>query len=230
MDNICIKTAQDRHDCWITAMTVLTHDLLIITDYENRAIKMIDISKNSVLAQQYLDSLPWDVTTVSKQEVAVTCQDNQTIQFISVSRNNFMKKHTLKVDGICYGISCYKDKMVVSYQDPAKVQILLNNGTVLQTIQDETIFKCPEYITSSDICIFVSDYTLKTVTKLNWQGEVTGKYVCTSRPSGLTMSDDTTVFVCYYDNNTIGEISGDCRKGQVVVKYIKKPSVCLLVY
>jgi hypothetical protein len=222
MDIICIKTSHDRLDCWITAMTLLMPGLLIITDYENRTIQIVDISRKSVLAQQYLDSLPWDVTSVSKNEIAVTLPDNKTIKFFSVSRNNLKQKHTLKVDGKCYGISCHKDKMVVSYQYPAKVQILFINGTVSQTIQDENIFKVPEYITTSDTCIFVSDYALKTVTKLNWQCEVTGKYVCKDSPSGLTMSDDGTVFVCI-GNNTIEEISGDCSEGQVVVKDIHNP-------
>jgi hypothetical protein len=223
MDNICIKTSQNRYDCWVTGMTLPTPDLLIITDYINCAIKMVDISKKSVLAHHNFDSDPCNVTSVSKNEVAVTLPLYQTIQFFSVSRNDLKRKHTLKVDGKCYGISCHKDKMVVSYSKPAKVQILLINGTVLQTIKNENIFKIPQNITTGDNCIFVSDVALKTVTKLNWQCEVTGKYVCTASPRGLTMSDDGTVFVCYWDNNTIEEISGDCTEGLDVVKNIQNP-------
>jgi hypothetical protein len=222
MDKIGIKTSKDTLDCNISGMTLLTSDLLIITDYNNKTIKIVDISSKSVQAPHKLDSEPFDVTTVSQNEVAVTLPFHKTIQFFSVSRNNLRQKHTLKVDGECFGISCHKDKMVVSYLNRAKIQILLINGTVLQTIQDENIFKNPEYITTSDTYIFVSVYLLKTVAKLNWQCEVTGKYVCTAGPLGLTMSDDGTVFVCI-NNNTIDEISGDCSKGQVVVKDIQYP-------
>jgi hypothetical protein len=222
MDKIGIKTSKDTLDCNISGMTLLTPDLLIITDYNNMAIKIVDISRKSVLAQQYFDSKPLDVTTVSQNDVAVTLPLHQTIQFFSVSRNNLQKKHTLQVDGKCFGISCHKDKMVVSYRNPAKIQILLINGTVLQTIQDENIFKKPNYITTSDDCIYVSDVVLQTVTKLNWQCEVTGKYVCKESPRGSTMSDDGTVFVCI-SNNTIEEISEDCSEGQVVVKDIEWP-------
>jgi hypothetical protein len=226
MDKIGIKTSKDTLDCNISGMTLLTPDLLIITDYNNKAIKIVDISSKSVQAPHKFDSKPWDVTTVSQNEVAVTLPFHKTIQFFSVSRNNLEKKHTLKVDGKCYGISCHKDKMVVSYLNPAKIQFILINGTVLQTIQDENIFKNPEYITTSDNCIYVSDYDMKTVTKLNWQCEVTGKYVCTDSPRGLTISDDGTVFVCI-GKNIIEEISeeipGDCSEGQVVVKDIQQP-------
>jgi hypothetical protein len=222
IDKIGIKTSQDRDNCLITGMTLLTPDLLIITDYHNNAIKIVDISIKSVQARHSFDSGPYDVTTVSQNEVAVTLPFHQTIQFFSVSRNHLEKKHTLQVDGECYGISCHKDKMVVAYRNPAKIQIRLINGTVLQTIQDENIFKNPNYITTSGNSIFVCDYTLETVTKLNWQCEVTGKYVCTASPRGLTMSDDGTVFVCI-DNYTIEEISEDCSEGQIVVKGIKYP-------
>jgi sugar lactone lactonase YvrE len=113
--------------------------------------------------------------------------------------------------------------MVVSFLDPPKVQILLIDGTVLQTIQDDNIFVNPIYITTSDKNIYVSDSGMKTITKLNWQCEVTGKYVCKEKPFGLTMSEDGTVFVCNYDNNAIEEISGDCTKGQVIIKDVKRP-------
>jgi hypothetical protein len=222
VDKICIETSQDGLHCFITGMTLHTPDLLIITDYNNTAIKIVDISIKSVQAWHNFDSKPYDVTSVSQNEVAVTLPFHQTIQFFSVSRNHLEKKHNLQVDEKFYGISCHKDKMMVSYKDPAKVQILFINGTVLQTIQDENIFKHPKYIATSDNCIFVCDYTLETVTKLNWQCEVTGKYFCTASPCGLTMSDDGTVFVCI-DNHTIEEISEDCSEGQIVVKDIEWP-------
>ena len=184
-------------------MILLTPNLLILTDFSNKAVKMIDISKMSVLNQHTLGSHPWDVSSVSHDKIAVTIPFKQTIQFMSVSRNNLRKKHTVKVHGQCYGISCHKDKMVVTFIIPAKVQILLNNGTVLQTIQDENIFSWPEYVTTSDNYIYVSDNGKRTITKLNWQGEVKGKCYCGSEPYGLTMSDDKTMFVCSKGDDTL---------------------------
>jgi hypothetical protein len=202
---------------------LLTPDLLIITDHHNKAIKIVDITSKSVQARHNFDSEPWDVTSVSQNEVAVTLPRHQTIQFFSVSRNNLKQKHTLKVDGKCYGISCHKDKIVVLYKHPVKVQILHINGTVLQTIQDENIFKEPRCIRTSDNYIFVSDYILQKVIKLNWQLEVTCKYHCLTTPHGLTMSDVGTVFVCYWSDHTITEISEDCSEEQIVVKDIRYP-------
>jgi hypothetical protein len=107
MDKICIKTSQDKQECWILGMTLLSPDLLIITDRDNRAVKMVDMTTKSVLAQQWLDGIQWEVTSVSQNELAVTLPSKKTIQFLSVSSNNLKEKHTLKVDGYCYGISCH---------------------------------------------------------------------------------------------------------------------------
>jgi hypothetical protein len=48
--------------CWIAGMTLLTPDLLIITDHRNKAVKMVDTSSQSVSDQIQLDVQPWDIT------------------------------------------------------------------------------------------------------------------------------------------------------------------------
>jgi hypothetical protein len=228
MDKIFIGTPEENYTCAITGMTLVAPDLLIIIDNFNNAIKMVDVTSNSVVAKHCFVSGftslsgPWDVTSVSQNELAVTFPSEENIQFMSVSKNSFIKKNDLKVDGRCCGISCHEDKMVVSFTRPCKVQILLINGTVLQTNQDDEIFINPAYVTTSDSCIYVSDSQMNAVIKLNWQCEVKGIYTCADNPRGLTMSDDDTLFVCC-DNNTIKEISGDCTKELVVVQNIKSP-------
>ncbi|XP_060569207.1 uncharacterized protein LOC132727656 [Ruditapes philippinarum] len=224
---ICVKTSKDRTRCCITGMTLLTPDLLIITDYNNNALKMVDTSSQSVYDQLQLESEPWNITTVTSTDLAVTIYDRQTIQFISISSNKLIKEHTVKVSRDCYGISCYQGKLVVSFVDPAKLQILDMNGTILTTIDGKNIFKDPLYITSNRSSIYVSDSGMKAVTRLNWQGEVIGSYSGISNPAGMSLSDDGTVFVCDNKRNVIEEISGDCSRGKVVLKNLKNPyAIC----
>ncbi|XP_060568473.1 uncharacterized protein LOC132727043 [Ruditapes philippinarum] len=224
---ISVETSKDEYICYITGMTLLTPGLLIITDYNNDAVKMVDISSQSVSDQLQLDDIPWDITTVTSTELAVTLPDKQTIQFISISSNKLIKKHTVKVDGECYGISCYQGKLVVSFLNPAKLQIFDMNGTILTTIDGKNIFKYPWYITCNRSSIYVSDWDMKTVTRLNWQGDVIGSYSGMSDPRGMSLSDDGTVFVCDWERNVIEEISGDCSTGKVVLQDLKRPwAVC----
>ncbi|XP_060582233.1 uncharacterized protein LOC132738673 [Ruditapes philippinarum] len=138
--NICVETSKDELRCRITGMTLLTPDLLIITDNYNNAVKMVDISSQSVSDQLQLDSGPCNITTVTSTELAVTLPKIQTIQFISISSNKLIKEQTLKVGGKCGGISCYQGKLVVSFINPAKLQILDMNGTILTTIDEKKFF------------------------------------------------------------------------------------------
>jgi uncharacterized coiled-coil protein SlyX len=225
--DICVMTLKDKLKCCITGITLLTPDLLIITDRNNKAVKMVDTSSQSVSDQLQLDNGPWDITTVTSTELAVTLPDKQTIQFISISSNKLIMKHTVKVGGNCYGISCYQGKLVVPFYNPAKLQILDMNGTILTTIDGRNIFECPWYITCNRSSIYVSDCNMKTVTRLNWQGGVIGSYSGISKPRRMSLSDDGTVFVCDYARNVIEEISGDCSTGKVVLQDLKTPlAVC----
>ncbi|XP_060564060.1 uncharacterized protein LOC132723373 [Ruditapes philippinarum] len=224
---ICVKTSKDKKKCWITGMTLMTPDLLIISDYSNNAVKMVDTSSQSVYDQLQLDNQPWNITRLTSLELAVTLPDIQTIQFISISSNQLKKRHTVKVDGKCHGISCYQGKLVVSFVYPAKLQILDMNGTILTTIDEKNIFKYPWYITCNRSSIYVSDWNMKTVTMLNWQGDMVGSYSGMGYPLGVSLSDDGTVFVCDEGRNVIEEISGDCSTGKVVLQNLKTPqAVC----
>ncbi|XP_060561840.1 uncharacterized protein LOC132721537 [Ruditapes philippinarum] len=224
---ICVKTSKDKRTCDITGMALLTPDLVIITDCKNKAVKMVDTSSQSVSDQLQLDDQPWDITRVTSTEVAVTLPKKQTIQFISISSNKLIKKHNVKVDGICDGISCYQGKHVVSFVTPAKLQILDMNGTILTTIDGKNIFKSPDYITCNRSSIYVSDWEMKTVTRLNWQGDVIGSYGGMIYPCGMYLSNDGTVFVCDKERNIIEEISGDCSTGKVVLENLNYPNtVC----
>ncbi|XP_060562263.1 E3 ubiquitin-protein ligase TRIM71-like [Ruditapes philippinarum] len=224
---ICVKTSKDKDRCWITGMTLLTPDFLIITDFDNKAVKMVDTSRQSVSDQLQLDDGPWDITQATSTELAVTLPDKQTIQFISISSNKLKKKHTIKVNGEVFGISCYQGKLVVTYCDPAKLQILKMNGTILTTIDDKNIFEAPLYVKCNKSFIYVSDRAMKSVTRLNWQGDVIGRYSCKVQPRGISLSDDGTLFMCGWNRNVIEEISADCSTGKVVLQGVINPfAVC----
>ncbi|XP_060573341.1 uncharacterized protein LOC132731221 [Ruditapes philippinarum] len=225
---ICVKTSKDKNTCWITGMTLLTPDLLIITDCNNNAVKMVDTSSQSVSDQLQLDDRSWDITRVTSTELAVTLPNKQTIQFISISSNKLIKRHTIKVGGECRGIVCYQGNLVVSFCNPTKLQTLDMNDTILTTIDGKNIFKDPWYIICNRSSIYVSDCKKKTVTRLNWQGDVIGSYSGMSYPTGMSLSDDGTVFVCDWERGVIEEISGDCSTGKVMLQNLKRPwAVCL---
>ncbi|XP_060597191.1 E3 ubiquitin-protein ligase TRIM33-like [Ruditapes philippinarum] len=169
------------------------------------ASKVIEQKKQQQTSES--NERPWDITTVASTELAVILPYLQTIQFISIFSNKLIKKHTVKVDGNCNGISYYQGKLIVSFLNPTKLQILDVNGTVLTTIDRKNIFKDPCFIICNRSSIYVSDCSMKTVTRLNWQGDMVGSYNCIRMPSGMSLSDDGTVFVCCQERNVIEDIS-----------------------
>jgi hypothetical protein len=225
MDKICVLTSNAKgRVCCIQGMTLPYPNTLILTD--DYVLKMVDIKTQSVIAEHFFQYTPLDVASVAHNRLAVVLLGNESIQFMSFASKKFKMNHTVKVDGQCCGISCHRNKMVVTFQDPPKVQILQMNGTVLHTIEDKDIFNYPMFVTTCDSSVYVSDYIMETVTRLNWKGEMGDRYACRDKPYGLTMSENGTVFACV-GNGTIIEISGDCTKGRVVVKDLEGPSsVC----
>ncbi|XP_045206722.2 uncharacterized protein LOC123558956 [Mercenaria mercenaria] len=220
-DEICVKTSKDKKICWVTGMTLLNPALLIITDHDNNSVKMIDTRSKSVAGQIQLDVNPWDVTSVTSNKLAVTLPNTQTIQFISAFSDKLAKKNTLKVDGQCQGISCYQGKIVVTFSDPAKLQILDVDGNVLTSVLGQNMFRYPEYVTASSNGIYTSDWELKTVTRLNWQGDVIGGYGGLGEPSGIALTDDGTVVVGDNNKHVIKEITCDCFQEKIILRDMK---------
>ncbi|XP_053397062.1 uncharacterized protein LOC128556349 [Mercenaria mercenaria] len=232
---ICVSTPKDKNMCRITGMTLLPKNHLIIVDSSNKAIKIMDTHSHFITDQLQLDFSPLDVTAVTSTELAVTLPWIEKIQFVSAISNNLAKKQTLNTDGKCSGISYYQGKLVVSFEDLSKLQILNTNGTVLKTVQANflsnifgtTIFRKPCYVKCSQNGIYISDSELKRVVRLNWECEMIGNYGGMSMPNGISVSDDGSVFVCDSVRYVIEKISGDFSTGKVVLKSLKDPhAVC----
>ena len=225
-EKINVKTSDVEYRSYITGMTLLTPELLIITDHSNMVIKMVDINSESVTGQLQLNTAPWDITAVTVTDLAVTHPDKNKIQFLSISTNKLIKKCSIRVDGECWGISYHHGKLVVTFCKPAKLQVLDINGTKLREIDGKGIFKFPWHVTCNSSSIYVSDWYMTTVTRINWQGKVMSRYRGINTPEGLSLSDDGTVFVCDRGKNVIEETAVD-SSAEIVLEYLKGPNtVC----
>ncbi|XP_060574230.1 uncharacterized protein LOC132731943 [Ruditapes philippinarum] len=224
---ICVKTPGDHSTCWITGMVFLTPQLLIVIDSNNNAIKMVDTGNQSTTHQLQCCHRPYDIAAVNKTELAVTLPDSREILFVSSCSNKLTEGQIIKTGGRCLGISCYEDKLVVSFSNPAKIQILNMNGTVLKTFPDDIFNSNPLYVVTNKNAIYVSKFGLRTAIRFNWEGDVTGRYRDMCVPRGMALSDDGTVFICDRERDDIEEISEDCTIRQVLLEDLKSPqSVC----
>lgn len=234
LGELCIKTSDDEKDCCITGMCLLTHGCLCLADNANKAIKMVDTNSNHVASRMSLSYLPWDITSVTDKELAVTLPDKHRIQFLSVSpRGMKKKKRKLKVDGQCTSIHYYMQKFVVTYVEPSKFQILGSKGGVLTTVvnssRDGDLFHLPLYVRANKTSIYVSDSKEgeSSIVMFNWLGEIIGTFKGVEWSAGLSLKNDGSVFLCDKALNSIQKMKEDCSESEIVLKDLENPlSVC----
>jgi hypothetical protein len=181
-------------------MASLNSNQLILADSKNISLKLVDLSKNSVIDQLKLDNYPLDVTALDDGECAVTVPVEQTIHFISVTEETLtFSDEKLQVEGDCRGLYFYGKRLLVTYGCPSKLQIMELNGTVLKTVMINSmqylIFSEPYYVTATNNHIIVSDLGQSEITRLNWNGEVLESFTTDGSPHGVAVIENGFLFV-----------------------------------
>jgi hypothetical protein len=229
---ICVKSPTDKKDCYITGIAAGSRNQVIVADKSNASIKVVDLDSQDII-QCKLDSKPWDVTMTSDDTIAVTMPLAKTIQFFLFTSHNITKHHKLKKIGECYGLSHHHGKLVVTFLNPAQLQIMDLEGNVqrkiLRNSNKKLIFKNPLHMATNSNSIFVSDSDKGTVFCFNWEGELTGRYDRMQTPIGIALLDDGSVFVSDIseDECNILNISADCKKAEIVLQDLNYPqAIC----
>jgi len=89
--NIDVKSKNNTKTCRITGMAQLSSDLLVMADNQNASIKLVDTNTNAILCEAMLDALPWDVTTLDSENVAVTVPESKKILFFRYDKKSVSK-------------------------------------------------------------------------------------------------------------------------------------------
>lgn len=219
-----VKTPDDTKNCYITGCTLLTSGYLVLTDYENRSVKVLDTKHHAVLSEVFLNDAPWDVTMVTFHKLVVTLPSAQLIQYFTVDFGVLSKGECLVENGECRGIAHYDGHLVVSYDKPSKIQILSLDGHVLKSFKQDAngihMFLCPHYVAISPDgkFIYISDRDTFTITKITFEGEIVASYedreLCS--PRGIVAKGDGTLIICNWRNNKLHLISSACEKVQIL--------------
>lgn len=211
---IHIKTLEDSQSCFISGILELSANRLILADYQNSCLKLLDLKSSTVIKRKPLKSKPRDVTKLSCVCIAVSCPEAKQIHLLTAD-HNLDTVDTLPVAGECLGLSCTGDKFVVSYTTPKpQVQILNLKGKVLQSIQhdpSENMFANPRYVTLSpeQNVIYISDFDKNTVSCVNTTGII--QWVYSNKeldgPLGIATGDAGSLYICSKKNHIIHVVS-----------------------
>lgn len=222
-DKINAKLLSDKEDCDISGIDILSDNEIVLADYNNRSVKVIDLCENKIRDELKLTYHPYDLAVPAENMIAVTLTN--TIQI--VRRSHLLRQaESISVDGECYGIAGNKNKLFVSFIKPSpKVEILNHQGDVLQKIELGTtrrVLKRPRYIA---VCpherfIYVTDFDTESIVQLNLKGEYVKVFRDTAilnGPYGIHVDLKGHVFVCNYGNDNIYEFSADLSNYKIVL-------------
>ncbi|XP_053402777.1 uncharacterized protein LOC128558034 [Mercenaria mercenaria] len=227
---VSVKSSSDYSGCWITGILAIAPDTLVCTDHNNNTVKQIDTKSDTITSELKLTAGPWDITYVSYDQLAVTVTDEKKICFLSF-RSGLSKTCGIAVNGKCYGIAYSNDRLVVSYFAPPKVEILSLDGKVIQRIDTDSsgkaLFQYPRYVAvdRDGNCIYVSDYSAPSVTKVTTSGKILDTYKDTKllHPDGIAVYSDGSVLVCNPVNDNLHLLSSENKKIKTVLNKTERP-------
>jgi len=207
------KSSEDRRECLITSVVLLSDDKLLVTDYANAVIKAFELSTNRLVAELSLPGKPWNACVIPNNHVAITLPENQTIQTVSTG-GQLSAVQQITVHGHCRGIAFFDQQFVVGCQQPSKVELIGEDGQLKSSVsydgQGKVHFDKPNYISvcvndRRHVKIFVSDYGTKSITmmdkNLNILKVFTGLTLC--EPCGVDASIPGELLVVYRMSNFI---------------------------
>jgi len=196
--DIKIKSATDRHGCYITDLAVLPGDLLLLADINNQSVKLVDPASGQLLDQLQLPEQPRGLCLLPGDRAAVTIPNKSMIQTISVTMKKLSLQNVINVNGECYGIDYVNYYFVVCFQNPAMLAFIDNKGKIYKSVPihyiNHTLFKQPNYTCicvsteNTSKVIYVSDWGTSTITRLSEELQVLQSFTdpALQDPCGLT--------------------------------------------
>ncbi|XP_053407732.1 E3 ubiquitin-protein ligase TRIM71-like [Mercenaria mercenaria] len=221
---LCVRTPNDKVRCRNKAIAIVEKDKIAVVDSENLAIKLIDTKQDVSIYDRELSSRPNGVTVLSKDLLAVALPEESTILFLCIS-NRLSEAYHLKVDGRCTDLAYCSGKLIVTYQNPGKVEIMDEKGQIFRRIQ-QNIHGASLYDDSrvtigvDNKSFYISDRFFKNVKCFNWNGELIGEYNNQQliRPCGLAALEDGSLLVCNSSNDSIHLISPNLQQDRIMLK------------
>ncbi|XP_053401568.1 uncharacterized protein LOC123540683 [Mercenaria mercenaria] len=229
--NINVQLKEDERKCDIHGSCFTEDGSLLLADWYNNKLKHLDVSTDTITDHLDLDARPIAVCLTSKQEAAVSLNNN-TIQFVSLG-DKMATKRKLKMDHNCFGLASNDGKFFISDSDKT-VYIYDVSGIMLNKI---TIDKSGNPIFSNTRHISVSTNRDRVYVADNDKGLITldmqGNYLSTFtdpdlvQPQGVCTDKRGNILVCGWRSSNIVQISEDSKTKLGIFKPEENPlSVC----
>lgn len=226
--DVNMKATSDDRDCYIAEMTLISSNELLVTDYNNKSLKLFDITDDKMKYTLTLQSPPIGITTIAKDQVAAVLENECKIQIILIAAGLYVVR-TINTNGNCVDIKYINGKLYASFWEPVRFQILQPTGVVYKTVrpESEVLKHCtlPSYIDISldESLIYVSDWKTKKVMSVDMSGKLVSMYQGKlDGPADIVVSPFDSVYLCDRDHHAVYRMTSDLREATVVIRDRKK--------
>jgi len=204
-------------------MTCLTYNKLLVSDWKNKSVKLIDTKSGTVACSTHLLSHPYGICMFDDDTALVAMPDEEILQFIRTNWKTLKLYKTLNVSGTMHDITTCCENIVVSYLSPPRVEMWSmtgsSEGKIVKTMMGRNTFRSPEHLTTStdQQSIYVSDNGTSMITRLDNRLQIlqTFSHDLLRHPMGITALSDDEILVADGDSNAIVSLqpsTGTCVK------------------
>ncbi|XP_052765074.1 uncharacterized protein LOC128206555 [Mya arenaria] len=199
---------------WISGLTLLSNNRLVAADCKNRSLKLVDLKYNRIIKTLTSESSPWDVTTLSDNQIAVTYPHVRVIHRLNIDIDGtFIRNKVIKTRSHCYGLVYSNGTFIVSFEEPnSGIEIIDMEGGVVKTLCQQSdnnpMFTSPWFLTfDPDIqAIVVSDCKQNIITSLNLNGDILCRLkddLALTTPRGVCLDRHKSLYICGSESNTL---------------------------
>lgn len=240
---IFIKSENDKHDCDISGMALLSENELLLADKDNKKLKLLDLTTRQLTLEVVLKDSLRSVCVVPDRRVGLTLPDKNLIKLLAIRETGVVEDRDILCegcDGYCYGLAYCNGSFVVSFVDPAAIQIIKLSGDVLLTFKNNNgsnfFFYRPQYlsVTKDEKVIYISDTSGNAVIKADANGSLLDVHTFETNwyPLSVQAVSENEFLVCSSNRSTISKVSRNSNNNnQKVVKDKKiEPRPKILCY
>jgi len=213
----CLFHKQDvsvvsRNEGWVKIqdIAVLSTTRVLGTEQTYKTLRLVDSQNGGVVDMLTLPEQPWKLCIVRDGRAAVTLPAEKRIQFIRMDRDTLTLDRYVDMNGSVIGIAAGDSHLVVSYQNPGRVEKITMEGKVTYKLNNQTagkeLLQVPNNIAISESgYIFISDSRTNTITQLDENLQVIQFFTSPlmRTPVGIVSVNSTQLLVADRDSQII---------------------------
>ncbi|XP_052778862.1 uncharacterized protein LOC128216343 [Mya arenaria] len=223
VQTISIKHKDDANACLIEDIALLTQSLILITDFKNSSLKILNTDTATLVAYVKLQSKPWQMSITDQGEACVALNGQSKILHLTSPATDIATFREINIDGKCWAVECINKTLKVLCVSPAKLLEIDRNGKLVGIVNNdlskETTENGEQFVTNPRCStqdkatgsLYVSCDKKHSITEIKSDANV--KLLVKSDklngPYGLCMDSDGSILVCSYNGKDVFRVKMD---------------------